>query len=370
MKVIFSGSASGGHIYPALAIAEKLRRKQPDAEILFTGTPSDTFSDSVAENGYQVAYIDVRGIRRKRILENIRLIRDIPKSGRQIRKIFEEFKPDLVIGTGGYVSGYVVRAAGKAGIPAFIHEQNVIPGLANKLAEKYTKRIFVAFEECRTHFKRPEKVVVTGNPVRRAFITAGAMRYRERMGIDPKSMVLLIFGGSQGAERLNEVVLDMMERLKDEAGFVLYFITGRWLYPTVKARMEESGLVHQENYHVMDYAEAIYEYYGAADLIIGRSGAITVSEIAVCGKASILIPSPNVTGNHQYFNAKTLSDKGGAILMEEAGLTGQTLADEVLMLKNNKVALNRMAEAAAAQGRTDVTDIIYDYMTEECGPKE
>lgn len=362
MNVILACSATGGHIYPALAIAEKISRKDPEGKILFIVTPSETFADSVAEYGYEVAYIDVRGIRRKKIIENLRLIKDMAISSKQIKGIFKGFNPDLVIGTGGYVSGYVVRAACKAGIPAFLHEQNVVPGLSNRLSERYVKKVFVAFPECREHFKDKDKVVFSGNPVRRAFITAGAADYRGKMGISPKATVLLAFGGSQGAERLNEAMTEALDILQDEEHLEVFFITGRYLYESAMERLSAAGLDRKPNYHVMDYCENIHEYYAAADLIIGRSGAITVSEIAVCGKASILVPSPNVTGDHQYFNAKTLADKGAAIIIREEGLTGRRLADEVKRLMRNKATLNRMSEAAAAQGRIDVTDVIYDHI--------
>ncbi|MDR1778596.1 MAG: undecaprenyldiphospho-muramoylpentapeptide beta-N-acetylglucosaminyltransferase [Clostridiales Family XIII bacterium] len=362
MRVLLAGSATGGHLYPALAIADKIKRKKPESEILFVGARREVGTDIIKGSGYELRLIDIRGIDRKNPIKNVAVMRDLARAGMQIRKILAEFQPDVVVGTGGYACGPVIREAKKKGIRTFLHEQNIIPGLANKLAEKYADRIFVAFEESREQFKTPSKVVVTGNPVRRAFLTAGVMHYREKLGIDEKDMALLIFGGSQGADRVAEVVSDMLIGLRDHNDFTVYFITGKRLYYDVRQKLTDAGVMENEKIHLMEYTEVIHEYFSAADLIISRAGALTVSEIAAVGKPSILIPSPNVTGNHQFYNAKTLADRGAAIIIEEAGLTPQLLTDEVMRLKANKEALNRMAQAAAEAGRPDAVDVIYEHI--------
>jgi UDP-N-acetylglucosamine--N-acetylmuramyl-(pentapeptide) pyrophosphoryl-undecaprenol N-acetylglucosamine transferase len=362
MKVLLASSATGGHLYPALAVAESLKRRRPDTEFLFVAARWESSSDILNQSGYAVRTIDARGFDRSNLFKNVSVLRDLARSDRQIKKIFEEFQPDLVFGTGGYVCGPVVRAASKRGIPAYLHEQNVIPGVANKLAEKYADKVFVAFEESKEHFKHPEKLVVSGNPVRKAFITASVMHYRVQLGIGEKDLVVMIFGGSQGADRLNALVTDMLATLKDSGDLTVFFLTGRRLYDDVRNSMTASGAIRNEKFHVLDYTEKIHEYYSAADLIVGRSGAMTVSEIAVLGKASILIPSPNVTNNHQYYNAKTLADHGAAVILNESGLTSDALASEILKLKANKEQLNRMAEAAERQGRPDAADAIVDVL--------
>jgi UDP-N-acetylglucosamine--N-acetylmuramyl-(pentapeptide) pyrophosphoryl-undecaprenol N-acetylglucosamine transferase len=362
MKLVFTGGATGGHLYPALAVADKLKRRRPETEILFIGAEKEEGSKIVESAGYELRTIPARGFNRKNLLKNVSVVRDLLASSRRAARILKEFKPDAVFGSGGYVCGPVAREAHKQGIPTFLHEQNVIPGVANRLAERYADRVFVAFEESRTYFKDPGKIVVTGNPVRRQFLTTGVMRYRDRLGVDPKDMALLIFGGSLGAAKINEAAAETLIALKGRQGIAAFFITGRRMYAEVRRKLEEAGVSANPKVHIMEYTDRIHEYYAAADLIISRSGALTVSEIAAIGKASILIPSPNVTGNHQYYNAKTLADHGAALIMNEADLTAKSLTDEILKLAANKELLNRMGEAAAGQGRLDATDVIADYV--------
>ncbi|MDR1953261.1 MAG: undecaprenyldiphospho-muramoylpentapeptide beta-N-acetylglucosaminyltransferase [Clostridiales Family XIII bacterium] len=359
-----AGGATGGHLYPALSIADKIRRRNPDAEILFIGAKKEVGAGIVERNGYEIRYIDARGFNRKNLARNVGVMKDLIISGGQIRKLLSDFKPDFVIGTGGYVCGPVVREAKRKHIKTFIHEQNVIPGMANKLAEKYADKVFVAFEESKKYFRNQDKLIVTGNPVRRAFITAGAMRYRDKLGIDPADMALLVFGGSNGADRINEIVSDMLIGMKGEEDIEVFFITGAKMYDEIREKLSDAGVIKSGKIHVVKYTESIHEYFAAADLIIARSGALTISEIAVSARASILIPSPNVTGNHQYFNAKLLKDRGAAMIVDEGELTAESLMDEILRLKSNKAALNRMAEAAGTLGRSDAADIIYDHIIE------
>jgi UDP-N-acetylglucosamine--N-acetylmuramyl-(pentapeptide) pyrophosphoryl-undecaprenol N-acetylglucosamine transferase len=361
MKVIMAGGATGGHLYPALAIADKIKRRNPEAEIRFIAAKREIGAGIVADNGYAIDYIDIRGFDRRNLLKNISVMKDLAVSSAQIRRLLRDFAPDMVIGTGGYVCGPVVREASKKGIKTYLHEQNVLPGMANRLAEKYAGRIFVGFEESRSYFKEQRKVVVTGNPVRRAFITAGAMQYREKLCVDSKEMGVLIFGGSHGAVYLNEIVTEMLILMKNDENLRFWFLTGKERgYFEIMKQLKDAGVALGTRVHLMEYTEAIHEYFAASDLIIARSGALTVSEIAVMGRASILVPSPNVTGNHQYFNAKTLSDKGAALLVEEKDLTAPMLAEEIQKLKSNKEVLNRMAKAAETQGRSDAVDVIYE----------
>jgi UDP-N-acetylglucosamine--N-acetylmuramyl-(pentapeptide) pyrophosphoryl-undecaprenol N-acetylglucosamine transferase len=367
MKAILAGGATGGHLYPALAIADKIKRRNEASEILFIGAEKEVGTDIVGASGYALRTISARGFDRRNPFANVGVVRDLLKSGGQIRRILEEFRPDAVIGTGGYVGGPVIREASKKGFPTFIHEQNALPGVANRMAAKYADEIFLAFEESREHFAGKRHVTVTGNPVRRGFITAGAMDYREKLGVGEKDMAVLFFGGSQGAERVNEIVTDMLIGVEAVRDIDVFFITGRRGYYDVSRKLTEAGVMAGGKVRLMDYTEAIHEYYAAADLIVSRSGALTVSEIAVVGRASILIPSPNVTGNHQYYNAKTLSDHGAAIIMEERELSPTSLADELLKLKANKQALNAMSRAAAKRGRPGATDALYDAIVKRVG---
>jgi len=362
MKVIMTGGGTGGHIYPAIAIADKIKRKHPDAEILFVGTEKGMEKDLVPKNGYNIRFITVSGFHRKQLWKNIKTAMDLIKGNRQANKIVKEFKPNLVIGTGGYVCGPVVMAAHKKGIKTYIHEQNAFPGVTNKLLEKYVDKIFISFPESKDYFKDQSKLVVTGNPIRKSFLLCGMNDSREKMSIKPNEFVILCFGGSLGAGKINSTMIHVIKAVGSMPDTRLFFITGRYYYKKVLETLKEKEIDRNDNINILEYADNMHEYLSAADLIISRAGALTVSEITACGKASILIPSPNVTGNHQFFNAKVVADKGGAIIMEEKDLSDEKLLGTILRLKNNKEALNSMSAASAKVGRLDAVDVIYDHL--------
>jgi UDP-N-acetylglucosamine--N-acetylmuramyl-(pentapeptide) pyrophosphoryl-undecaprenol N-acetylglucosamine transferase len=362
MKVIMTGGGTGGHIYPAIAIADKIKKKHPEAEILFVGTERGMEKDLVPKNGYEIRFITVSGFNRKKLWKNFKTAADLMKGNIQASKIMSEFHPDLVIGTGGYVCGPVVRAAHKKGIRTFIHEQNAFPGVTNKLLEKYVEKVFVSFSESKEYFKEQNKLVVTGNPIRKSFLLCSSDRAREKMGIGSGEFAILCFGGSLGAGKINSTMIHVIETVSGMPDLKLFFITGKNHYHHVLDSLKTKEIELSENIKILEYADNMHEYLAAADLVISRAGALTVSEITACGKASVLIPSPNVTGNHQYFNAKVVADKGGAIIMEEKDLTEEKLLGTILRLKNNKEALNAMSAASAKVGRFDAVDVIYDHL--------
>jgi UDP-N-acetylglucosamine--N-acetylmuramyl-(pentapeptide) pyrophosphoryl-undecaprenol N-acetylglucosamine transferase len=362
MKVIMTGGGTGGHIYPAIAIADKIKRKHPDAEILFVGTERGMEKDLVPKNGYDIRFITVSGFNRKKLWKNFKTAADLMKGNLQAGKIIKEFKPELVIGTGGYVCGPVVRAAHKKGIKTFIHEQNAFPGVTNKLLEKYVDKVFVSFPESMEYFKDQSKLVVTGNPIRKSFLICGMGSTREKMNIKSNEFVILCFGGSLGAGKINNTMIHVLDTVNGLSDIRLFFITGKNYYQKVCDTLKEKEIALNDNVKILEYADNMHEYLSAADLVISRAGALTVSEITACGKASILIPSPNVTGNHQFFNAKVVADKGGAVIIEEKDLTDEKLLSTILRLKNNKDTLNTMSLASEKVGRTDAVDMIYDHL--------
>ena len=363
MKVVLTGGGTGGHIYPAIAIADKIKRKHPDAEILFVGTKRGMEKDLVPRSGYDIRFITVSGFNRKKPWKNFKTVYHLAKGSLQAHRIIHEFRPDLVIGTGGYVCGPVVRAAHKKGIRTFIHEQNAFPGVTNKLLEKYVDKVFISFPESKTYFKDSDKLIVTGNPIRKSFLICKIQNSREKLGIKPNEFVILCFGGSLGAARINRAMTNSLEILNGEPDVRLFFITGRNHYSQIRQEVEAKGItLNDHNIQIMEYTDNMHEYLSCADLVISRSGALTVSEITACGKASVLIPSPNVTGNHQYFNAKVVADKGGAIIIEEKDLNDEKLLATILRLKNNKEVLNHMADASGRIGRLDAVDVIYDHL--------
>jgi UDP-N-acetylglucosamine--N-acetylmuramyl-(pentapeptide) pyrophosphoryl-undecaprenol N-acetylglucosamine transferase len=357
-----AGGGTGGHIYPAIAIADKIKRRRPESEILFIGARRGMEGDIVPAHGYELRRIDVRGFDRRRLFRNAGAVIALLRACGEARRILREFAPDVVIGTGGYVSGPVLREAGRAGIPAYIHEQNAFPGMANRLAERYAEKVFLACEEGKRYFKAKEKLVVTGNPVRREFALRGLVDYRERLGVGPRDFVLLVFGGSLGARAVNEALFAVLNELYAEEDLRLFLITGTRYYAEAREAFAARGVPEGGRFHILEYTDEMHAYMSAADLVISRSGALTVSEITACGRASLLIPSPNVTGNHQYFNAKSVADRGGALLIEEAALSPARLLDAVLRLKCNKALLNEMSAACERLGRIDAADVIYEHL--------
>lgn len=362
MKIIMTGGGTGGHVYPAIAIADKIKRKHPDAEILFVGTEKGMEKDIVPTNGYPIEFVTVSGFNRKNLLKNVKTMQDLLKGDKEARVILKKFKPDLVIGTGGYVCGPVVRAAHKMGIRTFIHEQNALPGMTNKMLEKYVEKVFVSFPDAKKYFKKDKKIVVTGNPIRRNFILAGVENYREKLGIGENDFVVLCFGGSRGAGVINKTMVEAIEEMSQTEGLKLFFITGKPYYEVIKEEVMSRNISLEHNIKILPYAENMHEYLLASDLVISRAGALTISEITACGKASILIPSPNVTGNHQFFNAKVVADKGGAIILEEKELTSEKLFSAIMKLKSNKTLLNTMSESSSRMGRIDAADVIYENL--------
>ena len=367
MRVMIASSATGGHIYPALAVTEEIKRRAPETEFLFVGAKWEIGKDIVNAAGYRQVFIEARGFHRGNPFKNVGILLKLAGTSTEIKKILREFRPDVCFGTGGHISGPVIRSAKKAGVRTLIHEQNVIPGMANRLAERYADKVFVGFEETVKHFKNPEKVVVSGNPVRAA-ITWQPESFRAEMrtksGVPEDAFCVLIFGGSQGAGAINKAAVDAIRALKDKKGYAFILITGRDYYEetknSIQTMTEGSAPVPVV---CLEYSEEIQELYAAADLIVSRAGALTVTEIAHSGKASILVPSPNVTNNHQYFNAKVLSDAGAAELISEdelGGEGGEKLAGEIERFAADPGMTSAMGRAAASCAKPDAAKVIVD----------
>lgn len=362
MRVIMTGGGTGGHIYPAIAIADKIKRKNPDAEILFVGTLKGMEKDLVPKHGYAIEFIEVTGFNRKNLLKNIKTMQNLLKGIRQSKEIIDRFKPDLVIGTGGYVCGPLVRAAHKKGIKTYIHEQNALPGLTNRMLEKHANKIFISFEESKKYFKNKTKLILSGNPVRKEFLVCGIQNSREKLGLAPTDFMVLCIGGSQGSETLNKSILSAIARISEDPQIKLFFVTGKTHYQQVLETLGSMQISIGDRIKIVDYLDTMPEHLSASDLVISRAGALAISEINACGKAAILIPSPYVADNHQYYNAKVSSDAEAAIIIEEKDLTGEKLFDTILRLKSNKEFLNKMGQKSEELGRLDSVEIIYENL--------
>ena len=358
MKVIMTGGGTGGHIYPAIAIADEIKSRHPDTEIIFVGTERGMEKDIVPKAGYPIKFITVSGLNRKNPTKLIKTLKDLNHGLHEAKQIIKEFKPDLVIGTGGYVCGPVMKTAAGMGIKTYIHEQNAFPGLTNKLLSRGAERVFVAFDDAKKYFKTKKEPVTVGNPVRHAFTEVDRQAARESLGVKEDEFMVLSFGGSLGAQRINDEMTVAAERLRDRAGLRIFFVTGRRYYSSIMENADKTNA----RVTYLQYIDDMPKYLNACDLAITRSGALTVSEITACGRASVMIPSPYVTNNHQYYNAKVVADRGGAILIEEKDLTNGEVADEIEQLMNDRQILEKMEKASAALGTVTSAGKICDII--------
>ena len=361
MRVILAGGGTGGHINPAISIADYAKAHNDNFEALFIGTQRGLEHKLVPKAGYNIKYIDIAGFNRKNLLKNVSVMKKLIKARKDCRRIIREFKPDCVVCTGGYVSGPVIMAAAKEGIPSLIHEQNVYPGLTVKGSEKYVKYLAVSFDETVKLMKEKDKCVVTGNPIRTEIINANKESAREKLGIDKP--FVLAFGGSLGAQRINDTVVSTIPKLKENGGIKLLFGTGERNYEEVKNAAYANGLTDEDkDIEIIPYIDNMAEVMAAADIVIARSGAITVSELAAMGKPSILIPSPNVVRNHQEQNAREFEKAGAAAVITEDELTSERLYNEIIRMLGDDNCLKNMSNNLKAIAKTDALEKIYELM--------
>lgn len=368
MRVLFAGGGTAGHINPALAIAGYLKERQPDAEILYVGNKGGMEERLVPQAGFEFRSISVQGFRRKVSIkafgENIVTVKKAISAGKAAKKIIEEFGPDICIGTGGYVSGPVLRAAAKLGIPTLIHEQNAYPGVTNKMLSGKATRVMLAMPDARKHFKECCRFVDTGNPVRGEILRADKAESRKNLGLDERP-VILSFGGSLGAEKINRSLADIIARSAKDGKYQhihAYGQYGKW-FPDL-LREKGADLENAKNLDIREYINDMPVCLAAADLVIARAGAITLSEIQVKGKPSILIPSPNVAENHQFHNAMSLVSHDAAVMVEEKDLTPERLTEEIDKLASDPVRLAQYSENARKMAIDDAAKRIYSVMIE------
>ncbi|MEQ9618188.1 MAG: undecaprenyldiphospho-muramoylpentapeptide beta-N-acetylglucosaminyltransferase [Deltaproteobacteria bacterium] len=350
MKVIIAGGGTGGHIFPAISIAEEIKRRNPSNNILFVGTSRGLENDLLSKRGFRIEHIRARGIKGRSLLNSVNAIFSSLAGLFDSLSVIRNFRPDAVLGVGGYVSGPMVLAASLYGIPTAVCEQNVYPGVTNRILGKLVKRVFVAFEDSRSYFPG-DKVLLTGNPVRNEILrNAGSEKKAE-------AVVILVFGGSQGAHRLNASVPEALAELGREDISVIHQ-TGLKDYDYVKNLYQKFGIKAR----VLTFIEDMAGAYAGADFVIGRAGAGTVSEITALGKPSLLVPYPHAANNHQMENARVLERAGAAIVIEDKEATPENLS-RALTGALGKDKLNSMASAAAALGKPGAAGAIADEIS-------
>jgi UDP-N-acetylglucosamine--N-acetylmuramyl-(pentapeptide) pyrophosphoryl-undecaprenol N-acetylglucosamine transferase len=358
MKIVVSGGGTGGHIYPALALIREIQKENSKAEFLYIGTQNGLESTLVPREGIPFKSIHITGFKRKLSLDNIKTVVRFITGVRDSKRMVKEFKPDIVIGTGGYVCGPVVYAASKLKIPTIVHEQNSVPGLTNKFLSRYVNKIAICFDEAKEHFPE-DKVVFTGNPRASEVIGKDGIRGRLSAGLSTTMPVVLIFGGSRGARPINDAVIKSLSEMGEKPYQVLY-ITGDVHYQEVKDEVELVG--NPGNVIIKPFIHNMPEVLAGVDLVVSRAGATTLAEITSLGIPSILIPSPYVTNNHQEKNARSLSDHGAADLLLEKDLNSITLLqyiDRILLSKEN---LKEMKTKAKKLGVPDSASKVYELM--------
>ncbi len=368
MKILFAGGGTAGHINPALAVAGYIRSRHPEAQLFYIGTKRGLESKLVPEADIPFYTIDVEGFQRKLSLNNIKrnlsAASKLLSASKNARKLLLEIKPDVVMGTGGYVSGPVLREAHRLGIKCCIHEQNAFAGKANKMLAPDMDAVMLAMPEAEKYFRLKKPAVVTGNPVRESVINMDKQRAREQLGIDSRPM-LLSFGGSLGAKRINEAAADVMQWHTGSGKYQHFHATGKYGVELMPRLLEQRNVdIKSPELHITEYISNMDVLLAAADLVICRSGAITVSELAIQGKPSVLIPSPNVAENHQYFNAMTLVSKGAARLVEEKDLNRDSIVAAVSEILENPDKLKEMSAAARKSAIIDTNERIYRVIME------
>ncbi len=363
MRVLMCGGGTGGHINPAIAIANEIKSRE-DSQIEFVGTEKGLETRLVPGAGYKLNTVKVMGFRRKLSLRNFKALYYAVTSVYEAKKIIKKFKPDAVVGTGGYASWPTVKAAASMGIPTLIQEQNAFPGVTTKKLSKYADCVCISFEGSEKHFDSSvqQKLVLTGNPVKPN--TFNRLEARKQLGIKEDEIYVLSSGGSLGAEKVNTFVLEAMDIYKDNKKIKHTHAIGHGGWEKFSAMASEKGLDKREGYEILEYIYDMQLRQAAADIVITRAGAITTAELALIGRTTIFIPSPNVAENHQYKNAMVLKNANAAEVIEEVNLTGKVLADAVLEFVSDGNKRRDMEANMKRFGKPRATKDIVDKLFE------
>ncbi|MCI8336720.1 MAG: undecaprenyldiphospho-muramoylpentapeptide beta-N-acetylglucosaminyltransferase [Peptococcaceae bacterium] len=358
MKVIMTGGGTGGHIYPALAIAQGILDNIPDSEVLYVGGKNSMEKELAGKAGFPFYEIEVAPLPRKLSLQTLKNCHTAWKAVGKARKLVKEYQPDLIIGTGGYVCGPMVLAGHLAKVPTMIHEQNAVPGKTNKLLGRMVDRVCLGFPNTAQCFPKPERCVYTGLPVRKEILAQNKADSRKVLGLPLDKPVLLVTGGSQGAHAINAVMEQLYNPLLAK-GIEIRHITGKREYEKIQAFADKKNFNDYPNLHLLAYGYHMEHCLTACDLVVGRAGASFIAEVTAVGRPSILIPYPYAVYNHQEANGRVVEKKGGAVVLLEKDMTAQRLEQEICSLLLDKTRLAAMAEAAWQCGnRHAVEDIL------------
>lgn len=363
MKVIIAAAGTGGHINPGIAIANKIKQEEPNSEIIFIGTNRGLENDLVPRAGYKLKTIQAYGFNRKISLDNFKKMWKTYRSISEARKIIEEFKPDIVVGTGGYICVPVGIAAKKKQVPIVLHESNAFPGVAIKMLSKKANTILLGFEDAKPRIPNAKKIVVTGTPTKVKRLDISASKKTEilnELGLKEGLPIALCFGGSQGAKSINESLIQIITKQKNKS-YQIIWAAGPAQYEVVKEQLKEHNqdIDHLENVKIVPYIYNMEEIMNVVDLVICRSGAMTITEISNVGKPAIFIPFPFATENHQEYNARVLEKVGAAKIILDKNLNSDLLNDMIENVVKDKNNLKQMGEKAKSISIPDVEERIY-----------
>lgn len=375
MKFILTCGGTAGHINPALAIAGRLRELMPDCGILFIGAEGKMEMELVPREGYKIEALKITNISRGKSFDalkhNFETLKNVAVSTHEAKRIIREYKPDAVIGTGGYVCYPVLKAAHDLGVATAVHESNAVPGLTTKLLAEHVNKVMVGFEESRSAYHHPDKVEVTGTPVRGEFATYSKAQAKRELGLDPDEPLVVSVWGSLGAAHMNKVMGELIPMLDETKEFHLIHSVGAMYFEEFMRRLRETAPnFNRAGADVRQYIYDMPRVMAAADLILCRAGASTLSELAYMGKPVVIVPSPNVTNNHQEKNARVLERAGGAIVMLEGEFDAAALLDTVRGLLNDPARLAAMSDAMRSLAVPGATDKICDIILDLPKPKK
>ncbi len=364
MKVVIAAAGTGGHINPGIAIANKIKEKQPNSEFIFIGTNRGLENDLVPRAGYDLRVIDAHGLERKLTVQNLKNLYATYKSIKEAKGILQEFGPDVVIGTGGYICVPVVLAAKKLGIPVVLHESNAFPGIAVKLFKKKADAILVGFEDAKKRLKDAKNVIVTGNPIKIKKLNLTEQektKIKGELGVSGNKPVVLVFGGSQGARSINRSFIEIIVNKKNK-DYQIIWAAGPEQYEKIKEKLDEVNvdIENIKDVKIVPYIYNMEEVMNACDLVVCRSGAMTITEISVTGKPAIFIPFPFATENHQEYNARVLEGVGAAKIILDKDLNSEILSSTITEIIKDPDQLARMAKNAERIAIPNVEDRIYE----------
>lgn len=364
MKVVIAAAGTGGHINPGIAIANKIKKESSSSEIIFIGTNRGLETDLVPRSGYELKTIEAYGIERKISIENIKNIFKTLKSKKEVEKILLKFKPDIVVGTGGYICIPTILAAKKLNIPTILHESNAYPGVSVKLLSKKVNTVLVAFEDAKERLPKAKRIVITGTPtkIKKVNLTdEQKLEMKKQLGIKNDIPIILIFGGSQGAKSINTSIMDILKN-KMNTDYQIIWAVGPKQFDIIKdsLKQDNTDINNVQNAKIVPYIYNMEEIMNLSDVIISRSGAMTITEIAITGKPAIFIPFPFATENHQEYNAKVLENAEAAKIILDKDLNSKILNDEIHNLLKDKVVLKKMGNNAEKVATKNVEDKIYE----------